>query len=166
MTNRIEDFENKAHAGREKFEYSMTSFTVGALALSFNFSPQMGSQYAWILVSGWIFLFISFILGGWRLMFYPSAMLKNVWVVKNESHLNQLRNRQPGQIVLHPETGARQNDKELKESINSTQKIIDKNKKEMESFQIWAPRIYNIQVTLLIVGLGCIGTYRSLNIIP
>lgn len=51
----------------DKFNYSILTLTFASLALSFQYSPKMGHQWPWALITAWFFFLISAIAGGQRL---------------------------------------------------------------------------------------------------
>lgn len=166
----VKDLEIMAREGQQKFEYAMVSVTLAALALSFQFSPGHGTKEPYLLIAGWILLFISVILGGWRLMFAPAAMMLNVKLIAkdNQSQALKQRLRDSQELglnpnILNPNTLSPMSEDLVLESVATVDAHVKQGWKRLDRLGRWAPRIYNLQVLLIILGLGCIGAFSTIN---
>lgn len=157
----LKDLEIIARNAQLKFEYATTSITLGTLALSLKFSPEFGTHYKSILVVGWIFLFISFLMGGWRLMMVPSLYQSNVETGKLKGRIFEIK--QPKTNVLDPKTLKILSEEEVKNSISTNTLLIEESEKRLKYYQKILPYIFNTQILLLVLGLVSVGVYRILN---
>ena len=85
----LEDFVSKLSI---KFDYAFTSICFGTLALSLQFSPNMGDRLGLFLVVSWLLLLLSGFTGGWRLMTQPTFYRLNL--AKNELEEFTVRRKQ------------------------------------------------------------------------
>lgn len=56
-----------AQQAQRKLFYGLCNVSLGSLALSVQFSPLMGYSIKWVLIFAWVLLFISTVVGGYRL---------------------------------------------------------------------------------------------------
>lgn len=73
---RADDLINRGTEHQIKFVYSMITLALGTLALSFQFSTALQYQPG-LLISSWTFLFVSVLLGGWRVYIAPGVFFLN-----------------------------------------------------------------------------------------
>lgn len=71
---------NDAQQAQRKLFYSLSSVSLGSLALSIQFGPSMGKELCWMLILAWGLLFISAVAGGWRLG-KETATLRNMYLL-------------------------------------------------------------------------------------
>lgn len=79
---RIDDLITRGTDHQIKFVYGMISLALGTLALSFQFSTKH-QLHPSILILSWIVLFVSILLGGWRIYILPSVFFLNANMLNN-----------------------------------------------------------------------------------
>lgn len=154
---RIDDLVTRGTELQTKFVYGMISIALGTLALSFQFSIKL-KHMPIILISSWVILFISLLLGGWRIYILPSVFFANANILQNEWDISKFK-----QGPIYTSDRRQWTAEELHTAIDRRKKRVDRNTSEIEAINKIAKIIFKIQIGSLILGLFLLGFFTSLN---
>lgn len=156
--NDVSDLVKQGNELQYKFINALTSVGLASLALSIQFTPELGNLYPYILVSGWVTLFISGGLGGWRMMYAPTFLWMNAkWMEENEN--KKAYSTGP----VHRSDGTEFTEAQMLDSLMRTEERMKKLKVKTDRLNWFAPRLFNLQVISLVLGLFLVGLFTTLN---
>ncbi len=141
------EFENIVRSMTEKATHSFTILTFTTLALSYQFSPQMGNNSLWILMLSWSFLFLASLAGGWIIVKSPVYYRNNLFAVKIAETIDLLNKKAQVQASNEAITQAINDEKNKLEKANSLMKKLEPN----------FPRAAFFQTIFFILGVVCKG---------
>jgi len=149
---------------QHKFDYAFVSLTLGTLALSVQFSPRAGTQYAVVLVIAWSLMFISAVIGGYRLVYGPIYLGRKIMSGISKDWVARLSyQRSIGGEVISPETGAPITEERVDAKIEQHRKIAAEHDKKAEKLQAHFPTLFNWQVGLHLIAMLMNGFFVAVN---
>lgn len=157
-----------------RFEYRFCGLTFGALALSFQFSPQMGHLCPWFLIGSWMLLLLSGLCGGWRVMKLPIVYRINAGqiIVKNWVSTRKQQMADPnfaGGIragtVLSSDTGKPLSPDEMSSDLKKEEKNLAGIDSQFDQLQEKLGVVRWAQIILFVLGLLANGIFVSLNLL-
>ena len=154
---RIDELISKGTNHQAKFVYGMISLALGTLALSFQFSIKL-QGFPYCLMSSWIVLFISILLGGWIIYILPTVFFANANILQHEMEISQFR-----QGPIHTTDLRKWTNEEVAAAIDKRKIRVKKNTTQIEEISKKAILAFRIQILFLVVGLFLLGLFTALN---
>ena len=151
----------KGTDNQTKFVQGMISIALGTLALSFQFSTNL-KLFPYLLLLGWIILFVSALLGGWRIYILSSIYFINANLLQSINRVSILK-ESGGALV--DENGLRWTREQYEEALERNEKLAAESRQMLEAFSPKANKIYHVQIFTLMAGLFIIGLFTAINFI-
>lgn len=150
-----------------KQDSALLTLAFSALALSVQFSPKMGHEFAWLLVASWVCLLLSGFFGGWRLVHKPVAIKLNLR--RNEYKEDLQRWLDPNYQaslaagrVLDP--SGKPLTKEMQATLEKERRgAITQSEAEMKAYNGKFVARARVQIWLLAGGLLANGVFSAIN---
>jgi hypothetical protein len=155
---RIDDLINRGTDHQTKFVYGMITISLGTLALSFQFSITL-KYFPFLLITSWIFLFVSILFGGWRLYKQPSVYFVNANILQGGVDLARFRT---GNIITS-DLRRGWTPEELRTAIANGELKVKKHRETINIISKKAVIAYKSQIILLVIGMFFLGCFTSLN---
>ena len=160
LRQHINDLDNR-------FDQGLLAVTFSTLALSIQFSPKMGFSYPWMLVSSWILLFISSLLGGWRHLYQPVAYKWNLTYLENQEVFTILQDPQNVAIVQQGRAVNQHfqtiNEQDRQRMVKDRQTNIKLANSKTNEFNRKFPEVLKAQICVFLVGVLLNGTFTIVN---
>jgi hypothetical protein len=156
----------------QKMDYAFATLTFGTLALSFQFSPSMGTKWPWLLIASWLALIISGLVGGWRITLMPSYYRLNLAANELERYIQGRKTRlgdhsfqtklRTGKVT-DGETGQSFTEDGWKAGIKVGEGKLVLARDNMRKIQSKIPWSFRIQAATFGVGIFLNGAFCSVN---
>lgn len=157
----------------DKFYYAFTTLCFATLALSIQFSPQMGKAWPYLLIVSWIAYLCASIAGGWWLMISPqfdqfsrlenkleNSIAQRKFNVENPIYLQSL---EAGRVINSDTNKPMTKDDVLEALKTEETTLADVKKKDLEPINKKMRCLFKTQIWSYIIALVLNGVFIAKN---
>jgi hypothetical protein len=166
------EFEREVRAITAKFEYGFLTLIFASLALSFQFSPNMGTALPSALIGSWILLLGAGLVGGIRLMKQAVFYRLNLQKVKIAGYLKaskfnmtdpQFNQLMKLNVLIDADTLTPLTQAQMQSAISKDEALLTIATKNMSKEEKWMPILFRIQAWLFLGGVLMNATFVIVN---
>ena len=150
---------------QQKYEYGFATLIFASLALSLQLHDKNDHGYLYLLITGWIFLFLSGVVTGIRFRLGIQCEIYNYLMANENEIINQLDKYEvKSSPLVSAEDGSYISYEQLEKSINKKKQYVADYEKRFDKDNCKISFLSHIQITLYLLGLLFLGTFKSLNL--
>ena len=166
----VDEFETHVREMSFKSASDFTLLTFTSLALSYQFSHELGEKLSWMLVLSWILFVLAGLVGGWIIQKTPVFYQHNIRNLRASSLITELMKVEAtpnfrAENVTDPTTGTRWNAQGWTDHIASQRAIVARTTELMEELRDEFPKKTKLQVVLFVSGLIANGIFATVNVL-